>query len=180
MPMYVCASGGTPFIAVLVAAGLSPGAALAFLLTGPATNATSWGVIGGLHGRRVAWAFVVTMVIVAVTCGMAVDLVFADFVPVALGEMGHDSHGWLACASAGVLAIVSASALLRRGPRGLLAEVFPRRTVGATEALDACGHGHGHHGHDHHGHDGQGHGHNDSGSEPGDDHSACCDHGCSR
>ena len=39
MPIYVCAAGATPLIAVLLAAGVSPGAALAFLLTGPATNA---------------------------------------------------------------------------------------------------------------------------------------------
>src|SRR5204862_656387 len=37
MPMYVCASGATPLVAVLIHKGISPGAALAFLLTGPAT-----------------------------------------------------------------------------------------------------------------------------------------------
>ena len=38
IPMYVCASATTPIAAALVLKGLSPGAALLFLLVGPATN----------------------------------------------------------------------------------------------------------------------------------------------
>ena len=41
MPAYVCASGATPLVAVLIYKGASPGAVLAFLLTGPATNITT-------------------------------------------------------------------------------------------------------------------------------------------
>lgn len=41
IPMYVCASSSTPIAASLLLKGLSPGAALVFLLTGPATNATT-------------------------------------------------------------------------------------------------------------------------------------------
>ena len=35
LPIYVCASGATPLVAVFLAHGVSPGAAMAFLLTGP-------------------------------------------------------------------------------------------------------------------------------------------------
>ncbi|MDA0337696.1 MAG: permease, partial [bacterium] len=49
MPIYVCASGATPLVAVLIHNGVSPGAALAFLLTGPATNLTTLGVLTRLH-----------------------------------------------------------------------------------------------------------------------------------
>ena len=38
VPLYVCASASTPIAAALVMKGLSPGAALLFLLVGPATN----------------------------------------------------------------------------------------------------------------------------------------------
>ena len=41
MPLYVCASGATPLAAALIAAGVSPGAGIAFLLSGPATNITT-------------------------------------------------------------------------------------------------------------------------------------------
>ena len=61
MPSYVCASGATPLVAILIAGGVSPGAGLAFLLTGPATNVTTFGVLSRLHGRRLALAFGVCM-----------------------------------------------------------------------------------------------------------------------
>ena len=38
LPMYICATASTPVAASLLFAGLSPGAALVFMLTGPATN----------------------------------------------------------------------------------------------------------------------------------------------
>ena len=75
VPTYVCASGATPLVAVLLAKGLSPGAALAFLLTGPATNATTYGLLSGIHGRRVALAFTGLMIALAVGLGVALDLV---------------------------------------------------------------------------------------------------------
>ena len=44
LPLYVCASASTPVAAALIAKGLSPGAALVFLLVGPATNAATLSV----------------------------------------------------------------------------------------------------------------------------------------
>src|SRR5262249_36822296 len=41
IPIYVCASEATPVAAALVMKGLNPGAALVFLLAGPATNVGS-------------------------------------------------------------------------------------------------------------------------------------------
>ena len=38
VPLYVCATGSVPIAAVLLMKGLSPGAALVFLMAGPATN----------------------------------------------------------------------------------------------------------------------------------------------
>ena len=61
MPVYVCAAGATPLVAVLVLNGVSPGAALAFLITGPATNVTTLGVLTQLHGRRIALLFAATV-----------------------------------------------------------------------------------------------------------------------
>ena len=42
IPVYTCASSSTPLAAALVMKGLSPGAALVFLLAGPATNPAAW------------------------------------------------------------------------------------------------------------------------------------------
>ena len=51
IPLYVCATASTPIALGLIHAGLSPGAALVFLISGPATNTaaltTLWKVLGG-------------------------------------------------------------------------------------------------------------------------------------
>ena len=45
IPLYICASASTPIAAALVAKGVSPGAALIFLMTGPATNTGTIAII---------------------------------------------------------------------------------------------------------------------------------------
>ena len=45
IPMYVCASGSIPIAAALMLKGLNPGAAFAFLLSGPATNTVTMTIV---------------------------------------------------------------------------------------------------------------------------------------
>jgi uncharacterized membrane protein YraQ (UPF0718 family) len=52
--MYVCAVGHIPFIAALVASGAAPGAAIAFLMSGAATNLPELISIYKLVGKRTA------------------------------------------------------------------------------------------------------------------------------
>jgi len=52
IPMYVCATASTPIAAALVLKGLNPGAALVFLLAGPATNIASISMISSLFGKK--------------------------------------------------------------------------------------------------------------------------------
>ena len=73
LPLYVCATGTTPVAAALLAAGLSPGAALVFLLVGPATNATTMMVIIQLLGRRALGLYVFSIAVVAILFGLATD-----------------------------------------------------------------------------------------------------------
>jgi len=46
IPLYICATASTPIAAMLILKGVSPGAALVFLLAGPATNTVTITVIG--------------------------------------------------------------------------------------------------------------------------------------
>ena len=52
IPLYICATASTPIAAALIVKGVSPGAALVFLLAGPATNVTSITVLLGVLGKR--------------------------------------------------------------------------------------------------------------------------------
>ncbi len=51
IPLYICASASTPVAAALVLKGLSPGAALVFLLAGPATNAATMTIVARYFGK---------------------------------------------------------------------------------------------------------------------------------
>ncbi len=55
VPLYVCATSSTPMALAMIAAGVEPGAALVFLLAGPATNpATVAWVVRDFGGRSAA------------------------------------------------------------------------------------------------------------------------------
>ncbi len=120
LPMYVCAAGATPLVAVLIAAGVSPGAAIAFLLTGPATNLATFGVLRRLHGQRMALAFAAICAGGAVCLGWLVDGLWPQGLSTPLTQAHLDSHGWLQYYSLAALALLYAGSLLRKGGRGLL------------------------------------------------------------
>lgn len=73
-PLYVCASASTPLAAAFVAKGASAGAALVFLLVGPATNAATLATLRRLVGPRIVTIYLTSIVGVAMAAGMLVDL----------------------------------------------------------------------------------------------------------
>lgn len=52
VPLYICATGSIPIAAVLLMKGVSPGAALVFLMAGPATNVATIAVLGKTMGKK--------------------------------------------------------------------------------------------------------------------------------
>ena len=73
VPLYVCATASVPIAAALVAAGMPTGAALVFLMAGPATNtATIGAVYRGFGGRSLA-VYLTTIVVGSVGLGMAYE-----------------------------------------------------------------------------------------------------------
>ena len=73
IPLYICASASTPIAAALVAKGVSPGAALIFLMTGPATNTGAIAIIVSQFGSRFASIYVAAVIAVTVVLGIAID-----------------------------------------------------------------------------------------------------------
>ncbi|MCZ7584292.1 MAG: SO_0444 family Cu/Zn efflux transporter [Deltaproteobacteria bacterium] len=73
VPIYMCASGSTPIAAALVAKGLSPGAALVFLLSGPATNAATIVLLTRHFGRRFVSTYLGSIVATSLAAGLALD-----------------------------------------------------------------------------------------------------------
>ncbi|MEN6406260.1 MAG: SO_0444 family Cu/Zn efflux transporter [Thermoguttaceae bacterium] len=79
IPLYVCASASVPIAVGLLHLGASPGAALAFLIAGPATNAatiaTLWKVLGG----RNAVLYLLTIALSAVVAGLTLNVILPNF-----------------------------------------------------------------------------------------------------
>lgn len=74
VPLYICASASTPVAAALVAKGVSPGAALIFLMTGPATNAGTIAIIVSQFGPRFGTIYVSSVIGVTTVLGIVIDL----------------------------------------------------------------------------------------------------------
>ncbi len=123
IPMYVCASGATPLVAVLLHKGVSPGAAIAFLLTGPATNLTTFGVLRTLHGRRLAALFAAAMMIVPTLLGGVVNIFLPRDRPELLHIAAHEPATTIEIVSLALLVVLVAISLFRHGPRHMVAQL---------------------------------------------------------
>lgn len=73
VPVYVCATASTPIAAGLMAVGVSPGAALVFLLAGPATNIATLGVVGKDLGARALSGYLLGIALSAIASGLLLD-----------------------------------------------------------------------------------------------------------
>jgi len=111
IPLYVCASASVPVAAALILKGLSPGAALVFLITGPATNAAALTTIWNTLGRRTAILYLLTVAGSALGGGILLDFLIRR-IDIGVASHCHDM-------GTGVLQHLSAVALL-----GVLAYAF--------------------------------------------------------
>lgn len=77
VPMYVCATASTPIVAALALKGLSPGAALVFLLAGPATNAASLTVVTRILGKKATGIYLGAIIACSLGLGMMANTIYA-------------------------------------------------------------------------------------------------------
>ena len=119
LPLYVCATSSTPLAFSLVAAGLSPGAALVLLLAGPATNAAtmSW-ALKDLGARSLA-IYLAVIAAYAVGAGLLFDATLSGFVRLASGAHEHDhtAVGLVQSVGAAAFLVMLAIALIVRAAR---------------------------------------------------------------
>ena len=73
LPMYVCATSSVPIAAALVHAGMPPGAALVFLMAGPASNVATIGAVYRGFGGKVLGIYLATISIGSLLCGYLFD-----------------------------------------------------------------------------------------------------------
>lgn len=123
LPLYVCASMSTPLAAALIMKGLSPGAALVFLLAGPATNAATMTMVAGLLGRRTFIVYLSSIVLCSLAFAFLTDALYT-----ALGMSAQATAGasaaeifpqWLEWVAAVVLGALVLRALWRTHAAGM-------------------------------------------------------------
>jgi hypothetical protein len=85
VPLYVCATASVPIAASLVASGLPTGAALVFLIAGPATNVATLGAVRSAFGTRVLLVYLGNIVVGSVLLALAFD----HLVPLDVSVLGH-------------------------------------------------------------------------------------------
>ena len=123
LPMYICATASTPVAAGLLFAGLSPGAALVFMLTGPATNIATMGVIKEQLGIRSLIAYLVGVIGSAIVCGLFLNELYQLFawpLQLSMAEHGSSFPLWrqgLAIVLIGLIARVWIQPLFMRSPQ---------------------------------------------------------------
>jgi uncharacterized protein len=118
VPLYVCATASTPLAAALVLKGLSPGAALVFLLAGPATNVATITVVAKVLGRRAAGLYVAAIALGALLLGFATDWLYRFLGLSTAGWMAESSeHGaavWEVLCAVLLLVLIARAAWLQR------------------------------------------------------------------
>ncbi|TXR53867.1 SO_0444 family Cu/Zn efflux transporter [Reinekea thalattae] len=108
IPMYICATASTPIAAGLMLSGISPGAALVFMMAGPATNVATIMVVKNELGTRSMYAYLAGVISSALALGALTDWAFAVFdlhIEVTSGHHG-DMTSLLYSLSAVVLAVL--------------------------------------------------------------------------
>lgn len=112
-PMYVCSTASIPIAASLILKGVSPGAAFVFLMVGPAMNAMSLTTVSALVGRKAAIAYLLTILVGAILCGVVINLIPGAASATTLAASAGHSLSWIHWTSAAFLAVMMVYNLAR-------------------------------------------------------------------
>lgn len=78
IPLYVCSTGSIPIALAMIGMGLSPGAALVFLITGPATNAATIATVFQTMGRKIVIIYLVSLGFCSLTAGWLLNRILSS------------------------------------------------------------------------------------------------------
>lgn len=110
IPIYICATASTPIAAALILKGISPGAALVFLIAGPATNMTSLTVLFGILGKRATAIYLISIAVMAVLFGLLTDWIYRTAglsVQAAVGQATEWVPLWIQLSAVFILLLIS-------------------------------------------------------------------------
>ena len=92
IPMYICATASTPVAAGMMMAGISPGAALVFMLAGPATNIATLMVVKNELGNRSLISYLTGVIVTAMLMGTGFNWLLEFYAVTISVEMGQHNE----------------------------------------------------------------------------------------
>ena len=109
IPMYICSTSSVPVAAAMVLKGVSPGAALVFLMTGPAINAAALTTSVKILGKRATVIYLATLAATAFGAGLIVDAAFPQLAIPAAAQAAHHHTLIDIIAAVGLLLVIASS-----------------------------------------------------------------------
>jgi hypothetical protein len=141
VPIYVCATSTTPIAAALIMKGLSPGAAMVFLLAGPATNLATIGVVKSMLGKRAAVIYVTAIAVMALLIGWTTNALYGWLQLTPAMRMSGEHHHLM---NSGLVGTLLGALLLGICLAGFGRRLFARGSHGAA-TQGAANPSHSHH-----------------------------------
>lgn len=141
LPMYICATASTPIAASFLFAGISPGAALVFLLTGPATNVATIGIIKQHLGMRSLVAYLIGVTGSAIFCGLLLDyyVEISNWHFDKLSYDGYEHFAWWRHAAAILLCALVLRIFLQHGLFYFNTYIYkPKKTKPDASCVQQC------------------------------------------
>ncbi|PIE55434.1 MAG: hypothetical protein CSA35_00855 [Dethiosulfovibrio peptidovorans] len=139
IPIYICATASTPLAAALIMKGVSPGAALVFLLAGPATNVSALPMLYKVLGSRRMLIYLSSIFAVSILSGLALDALYITLGLSAQSTIGKNTEAlppWVQWATATALLIFWAMAIAKRyredkelDPRNEKADILSKKNT---------------------------------------------------
>lgn len=149
IPLYVCATASVPIAAALLLKGVSPGAAIVFLMAGPATNIATLTVLWNAIGKRTTLVYLASIVLGAVGFGLLIDYAlpeqwFTYFTPGNIAHQhGHILPHWLMVGSGVLMLYLILQAeilkLIPKHKKGQIMETSDQTTTYKIEGM-TCNH----------------------------------------
>ena len=103
IPLYVCSTGSIPVAYAFMSMGVSPGAALIFLIAGPATNAATISTFWKIMGKRTILVYLGTLIAVAWVFALILDSMTLSETVIQHVHMHEVETGWFAHLSGFIL-----------------------------------------------------------------------------
>lgn len=103
IPIYVCSTASIPIALSLLSSGISPGGALVFLISGPATNTATFTTLWTIIGRRATLIYLGMIALCALGAGLLLDVIITSESVLSFAPHHEHAPSLLQHISAGIL-----------------------------------------------------------------------------